>query len=64
MDPISTALTNAWLSAVARLRAHATDLPPRTGPPQTLTEAIEDALRRDGAGNATASTGQTVDRIA
>jgi len=60
MDPISTALTNAWLQAVARLRAPATDMPPRTGPPQTLTDAIEGALRGDGPTN----PGQVVDQLA
>ena len=64
MDPISTALTNAWLSAVVRLRAPPTDLPPRGGPPQTLTEAMEDALRRDGAGNASGRSGLMVDQLA
>jgi hypothetical protein len=64
MDPISTALTNAWLSAVVRLRAPPTDLPPRAGPPQTLTDAIEDGLRRDGAGNGTARSGRMVDQLA
>jgi hypothetical protein len=51
MDPISAALTNAWLEAVLRLRAPATDVPPRTGPPQTLTDVIEDGLRHDGVTN-------------
>jgi hypothetical protein len=51
MDPISTAMTNAWLNAVARLHAPATDVPPHPGPPQDLTSAIEGALRRDGAQN-------------
>jgi hypothetical protein len=60
MDPISTAMTTAWLQAVVRLHAPATDMPQRVGPPQTLTDAIEDALRRDGAGN----SGQTVDQVA
>jgi hypothetical protein len=60
MDPISTALTNAWLEAVARLAAPATDLPQRAGPPQNLTDVVEGALRRDGARN----PGQVIDQIA
>jgi hypothetical protein len=60
MDPISAALTNAWLLAVARLRAPATDMPPRTGPPQTLTDVIENGLRHAGAGNPP----RQVDRLA
>jgi hypothetical protein len=34
-----------------RLRGPATDMPPRTGPPQTLTDVIEDGLRHDGVTN-------------
>jgi hypothetical protein len=60
MDPISTALTNAWLEAVVRLGTPATDLPQRSRPPQNLTDVVEDALRRDGATN----PGQVVDQIA
>jgi hypothetical protein len=53
-------LTNAWLEAVARLRAPESDAPPRIGPPQTLTEVIEDGLRHDGVTNPSRS----VDRLA
>jgi hypothetical protein len=60
MDPISTALTNAWLQAVVQLRAPATDMPPRTGPPQTLTDVIENGLRHDGVTN----PGRAVDQYA
>jgi hypothetical protein len=51
MDPISTAMTNAWLNAVARLHAPATDAPTRPGPPAGLTSVIEAGLRREGAIN-------------
>ena len=57
MDPISTALTVAWLDAVRRLQSEALAaerslVPPvaDTGPPETLTAAIEGALRSGGAG--------------
>jgi hypothetical protein len=59
MDPIYTAMTNAWLNAVARLNAPATDVP-HPGPPQDLTEAIEGGLRRGGAPN----PGQVIDQQA
>jgi hypothetical protein len=59
MDPISTALTNAWLEAIVRLRTPATDIPPRIGPPQNLSDVIEGALRRDGVRN----PGQVVDQL-
>jgi hypothetical protein len=59
MDPISAALTNAWLEAVIRLRAPATDVPPRIGPPTTMTDYFENALRIDGAKN----PGQRVDLL-
>lgn len=60
MDPIATALTNAWLSAVARLRLAPSALPKPADPPHTLTATIEAALRRDSVG----SSGSAVDYTA
>jgi hypothetical protein len=60
MDPLAAAQTNAMLLAVVRLDAPATQAPLRTGPAHSLTDFIEQALRRDGARN----PGQLVDQIA
>ena len=59
MDPLSAALTNAWLEAVARLRAPATAVPPPVAPSHSLADVFEVALREAGAKN----PGQTVDRF-
>ena len=76
MDIISTALTAAWLDAFRRVQAEALaaersqlSQAGAAGPPETLTDAIEGALRSGGAGPQTVrpvpetSTG-LVDRLA
>lgn len=47
MDPISTALANAWLQAVYRTETPQHDLP-APNRERTLTDVIEQALRNGG----------------
>ena len=46
MDVASTALSNAWLQAVARIQSERTQPAPVPRDERTLTDVIEDALRR------------------
>ena len=59
MDPISAALTNAMLQAVVRIDTAATAMPPRLGPPTTMTDYFENSMRVAGAKN----PGQRVDQL-
>lgn len=78
MDPVSTALTAAWLDAVRRVQSQQlqelAQIAPQTQPSydeRTLTDVIEGALKSGGAGpvvNDTARAreqqqGQFVDRL-
>jgi hypothetical protein len=45
MDTASMALTSAWLQAVSRLQAPATQLAPIPAAERTMTDVIESALR-------------------
>jgi hypothetical protein len=45
MDIRSTALSNAWLEAVARIQAQRSERPPVPRDERTLTHAIERMLR-------------------
>lgn len=53
MDPISTALTAAWLDAVRRVQSeriqNLEDIMPQSGPAQTLTDVMEAGLKSGGA---------------
>ena len=48
MDPISTSLTVAWLDAVHRTQTAPPPGPPKPRVENTLTDAIEGALRSGG----------------
>lgn len=48
MDPISAALTVAWLGAVHRTQTAPPPGPPKPKVDNTLTDAIEGALRSGG----------------
>jgi hypothetical protein len=48
MDTASTALTGAWLQAVARLQAQPSQLAPVPAAERTMTDVIESALRHGG----------------
>jgi hypothetical protein len=45
MDIVSTALSNAWLEAAARIQAQRTERPPIPREERTLTHAIERVMR-------------------
>jgi hypothetical protein len=68
MDAISTALTNAWLEAVRRVRSAQPPAPTVARDERTLTDAMESALRhgaldsQDAQRVDSAAPGQVLDR--
>jgi hypothetical protein len=49
MDPVSTALANAWLDAVSRIQSERTPPSQSSSEGRTLTDVIESGLRGAGA---------------
>jgi hypothetical protein len=45
MDPVTAALSAAWLQAVSRIQSQPAVDPPQPEPPKTMTDVMERVLR-------------------
>jgi hypothetical protein len=63
MDPVTAALSQAWLQAASRIQSQPTADPPQ-GPPKTLVDVFERVLRNADSDAINVNSGHLVDRLA
>jgi hypothetical protein len=63
MDPVTAALSQAWLQAASRIQSQPTAQPPRQEPPKTLVDVFERVLRHADPLAGNVSSGRLLDRL-
>jgi hypothetical protein len=65
MDPVTAALSQAWLQAVSRIESQPTAQPNEPGPPQTMVDVFVRVLRNADPQTGSANgAGRVLDRLA
>jgi hypothetical protein len=63
MDPVTAALSQAWLQAASRIISQPTAQAPQGGPPKTLVDVFERVLRHADPLPGNINSGRLLDRL-